>query len=101
MSATRNPSPRWPHRVRRCARRPVRKPEVRATAQTAVPYRYDIMPHVLAVLADRNVRDLETLRDQFGDRMRLIREQRLALRPGIDVSHSRVHETSMRGLSSI
>jgi hypothetical protein len=50
--------------------------------ETAVPYRYDIMPHVLAVLADGRVRDSDALREDVADRMGLSRQQRLALRPG-------------------
>ena len=68
------------HGPRMPCRSAARNPIPDATA--AVPYRYDIMPYVLAVLADGHVHDSETLREEVGDRMGLSREQRDALRPG-------------------
>jgi hypothetical protein len=63
------------------ARRTTRPaPVIRSRA--GVPYRYDIMPHVLAVLADGRVCASDVLREQVAGRMGLSRQQRLALRPG-------------------
>ena len=61
---------------------PVAKAQPMLPGETAIPYRYDIMPHTLAVLADGRVRDSDSLREEVADRMGLSREQRLALRPG-------------------
>lgn len=61
--------------------RPTKKSRPAMAFATGIPYRYDIMPHVLAVLADGRVRMSDALREEVADRMGLSREQRLALRP--------------------
>jgi hypothetical protein len=47
-----------------------------------IPYRYEIMPHILAVLVDGEARSPDDIRDCVGDRFGLSEEERTMLRPG-------------------